>query len=125
DNDGFLKFADSPAQAPLVHFDGPLTMALVPLPEISRTAASVKKGDNAEVLVTTTVRVISPTLVRGRESAELKVAVGPVGQGKGTFVRIHHKGLAAGIHPVAQLEYPNRDSTKGTIKFTLALRNRC
>src|SRR5262249_52932496 len=92
DNHGFLKFADSPAQAPLVHFDGPLTMALVPLPEISRTATSVKKGDKAEVLVTTTVRVISPTLVRGRESAELKVAVGTVGQGKGTFARIHHKG---------------------------------
>jgi hypothetical protein len=125
DADGFLKFADSPAHAPLIHFDGPLTTALVPLPEISRTFTSVKKGDKNEVLVTTAVRVILPELKRGKESAELKVAVGTVGQGKGTFARIHHKGLAAGIHPLAKLEYPNRDPAKGTIKFTLALRNRC
>ena len=71
------------------------------------------------------MRVFWPTFVLGGEKAELKVAVGTAGQGKGTFARIHYKEIAAGIHPVAEIEFPNRDPAKGAIKIKLALPNRC
>jgi hypothetical protein len=125
DVNGFLVFADSPEQAPVVHFDGPLTMGLVPATEVTRSATLVKKGDRTEVVRETTVRAILPRFERGGKDADLRVAVGTVGQGKGTFAAIHHTGLASGIHPVAELEFPHQASPKGPIHITLALRNRC
>jgi hypothetical protein len=125
DANGFLQFADSPRRAPIVHFNGPLTMTLAPVTEITRTATLVKKGDKAEVVTETKARAILPTFVRGAKHAELRVAVGTVGQGKGTFARVHHKGLADAIQPVAELEFPNRDPAKATIKIKLAIPDRC
>ena len=125
DTDGFLEFADSPSRAPIVHFDGPLTMAPVPNPEIIRTATRVKQGDRFVIIQDTKARAVLPTLVRGDLNAELKVALGTPGLGKGTFARIYHKDLPNEIQPVAELEFPNREPAKGAIKVKLTLPERC
>jgi hypothetical protein len=125
DANGFLQFADSPGQAPIVHFDGPLTMTLAPTQEITRSYTRVKKGDKVEGVLTTTARAILPTLVRGSDRGELKVAVGSLGQGKGTFARMHHSSAVNGVHPIAEFEFPNRDPEKGTIKVKRALAEQC
>lgn len=125
DANGILMFAEGPERAPIVHFDGPLTMGLLPATECIRTATFVKKGNRTEVIRATTVRAMVPTFERGARDADLRVAVGTVGQGKGTFAALHHTGLAAGLHPVADVEFPNRVPAKGAIKITLALRHRC
>jgi hypothetical protein len=126
DANGYLQFADSPDRAPIIHFDGPLTMSAIPLADIYIKATLEKKGDKVEIISKErTVRVFWPTFVLGGEKAELRVAVGTAGQGKGAFARIHYKEIAAGIHPVAEIEFPNRDPAKGAIKIKLALLNRC
>src|SRR5215471_14688408 len=126
DANGYLQFADSPILAPTVHFDGPLTMDLVPqYLEITQIATAVEKGNAVEIIRERTVRAILPKFVRGAENTDLRVAVGTVGRGKGTFARIHHKDLPAGLHPVAEFEFPNRDPAKGPIKINLALTHRC
>jgi hypothetical protein len=125
DTNGYLQFADSPGGAPIVHFNGPLTIGLAPETEITQSASFVKKGNGVEIIRKRTARVILPTFVRGDKNAELRVRVGTVGQGKGTFARVHHKELAEGIHPVAELEFPHRVPAKGTIKIKLAIPDRC
>jgi hypothetical protein len=125
DANGVLMFADSPGRAPIVHFDGPLTMGLLPATECIRTATFVKEGNRTEVIRETTVRAILPKFERGVKDADLRVAVGTVGRGKGTFAAIHYSGLANGLCPVAEVEFPNRVPAKGAIKITLALRHRC
>jgi hypothetical protein len=125
DANGYLQFAGSPGGAPIVHFNGPLTMGLAPPTEVTQSATFVKKGNKVEIIRKKTVRVILPTFVRRGKDIELRVAVGTVGQGKGTFARIHHKGLAGGIRPVAELEFPHRVPAKGTIKVKLTIPDRC
>jgi len=126
DANGYLQFADSPILAPIVHFDGPLTMDLVPqYLEITQTATAVDKGNAVEIIRERTVRAILPKFVRGAENTDLRVAVGTVGRGKGTFARILHKDVPKGLHPVAQFEFPHRDPAKGPIKINLALTHRC
>jgi hypothetical protein len=126
DANGYLQFADSPDRAPIIHFNGPRTMSVIPLADIYITATSEKKGDKVEIISQErTVRVFWPTFVLGGEKAELRVAVGTAGQGKGTFARLHYKDIADGIHPVAEIEFPNRDPAKGAIKIKLALPKRC
>jgi hypothetical protein len=125
DADGILLFADSPGQAPVVHFDGPLTVGQVPATEVVRTATFGRKGNRTEVIRETTVGVLLPRFERRAKNVDLRVAVGTVGQGQGTFAAIHRKGLATGVQPVAELEFPNREPAKGPIRLTLALRHRC
>jgi hypothetical protein len=125
DANGFLRFADRPERAPIVHFHGPLTMGLIPPTERTESATRVQKGNRTEIIRNTTVRTILPTFVRGGKDDDLRVAVGSAGQGKGTFAAIHHTDLANGLHPVAELEFANRVPVKGAIKITLALRHRC
>src|SRR5262249_15272228 len=100
DANGFLRFADSPERAPIVHFHGPLTMGLIPPTERTESATRVQKGNRTEIIRETTVRAILPTFVRGGMDVDLRVAVGTVGQGKGTFPPIHHHDLPNGLHPV-------------------------
>jgi hypothetical protein len=84
DTQGFLHFADSPGTAPVIHFDGPLQMALQP----------------------------SQELVRGDKPTELHCWVGTPGLGKGTFASLVYAtkpGLVpAKCHPVAEVSFPSK-----------------
>src|SRR5262249_476010 len=83
DANGYLQFADSPGGAPIVHFNGPLTIGLAPQTEITQSASFVKTGNGVEIIRKRSARVILPAFVRGDKNAELRVRVGTVGQGKG------------------------------------------
>jgi hypothetical protein len=73
DANGYLQFADSPDRAPVIHFNGPRTMSVIPLADIYIKATSEKKGDKVEIISQEkTVRVFWPTFVLGGEKAELR-----------------------------------------------------
>ncbi len=82
-NQGFLVFADKPADAPIVHFGGPLTFGLF--------QGSVTRPH--------------PPLVRGRDDGRT-VHIGTPGLGKGTFASISHQGLDPKFLPVGEAEFP-------------------
>jgi hypothetical protein len=79
---GRAKLADRPDRTPVIHFDGPMSLAL---------------ADPA------------PTLTRGGKEAELRIRVfAPgLGDGAGTYLR-DFTPVPADVHPIAEIEYPNR-----------------
>jgi hypothetical protein len=73
-----LRFAESPKDAPIIHFDGPLTMRFY-------------EG--------------TPTLQVGVPN-ELDVMVGTPGVGKGSFAALHVCSLPQKVIPEAEVEFP-------------------
>jgi hypothetical protein len=94
-----VQFADRPQDAPLLHFDGPLTMGL-----------------NEPV-----------KLSRGNKSSEIKAWIGTPcpPKVKSATVFLDHKGVPSNIHPVVAIEFPNEDVNGKPIKITAALNQRC
>jgi hypothetical protein len=84
DYHGKLEFAASPKDAPVVHFNGPLTLDLF--------------WDQEPWY--------------GGQYASLDVVVGTRGVGKGTFAAIHCAAYPKGAWPSAVIEYPARDGGK-------------
>jgi hypothetical protein len=91
---GYLQFADKPEDAPIVHFNGPLQMA-VPYLQVLR---------------------------RGDKATEFKAVVGTPGLGDGTLAIIDPNGLIAeNEHPLAEIEFPSRKPGEPAIKSRLSL----
>jgi hypothetical protein len=79
DGEGFLQFADSPKQAPIIHFRGPMQMGLY----------------------------APQRLAVGGDASELQTVVGTPGLGKGTFASVEYGGLIADeAKPVADVTFP-------------------
>jgi hypothetical protein len=74
-----LQFADRPGDAPILHFDGPLTMALESRKQV---------------------------FVRGDKPSPLRVVVGTPGLGRGTFAWVIFDSNVPSA--VAQIAFPNR-----------------
>lgn len=93
DMQGCLRFAESPEVAPVVHFDGPLQIALQPAQE----------------------------LVRGDKPTELHCWVGTPGLGKGTFaslIYLTNPGLVPEkCHPVAEIVFPDENAVTAKVVF--------
>ncbi len=110
-------FADSPAKAPILWFDGALTLRLAP-------------SGLLHLPVDYTGKEPSPPwykefpLVRGK-SMPLRVEVGTVGLGLGTFIAMPNDKPPADIHPVAQVVFAPADSMKPPIEVTVVLDKRC
>jgi hypothetical protein len=96
DATGVLQFAARPQDAPIVHFDGPLQIALHPVQK----------------------------LVHGQPS-DLRVGIGTPGLGKGTFVMRGYEGVPKDAHPVVDIEFPHKDAGKPPIKLQVTLKERC
>ncbi len=77
DKTGNLQFADSRQAAPVIHFNGPLTIAPRFEQRFDRNAAT-----------------------------DLDVMVGTPGLGTGTFARLDNNQVAANLHPVAEIVFP-------------------
>jgi hypothetical protein len=90
------RFADRPQDAPIIHFGGALQVRLF-------------FADREE-------------LVPGEE---LFARVGTPGLGKGTFADLAHQTVPADLHPVAVIEFPNRDLGGPAVKLNLVLKERC
>jgi hypothetical protein len=87
DDEDRLRFADSPQDAPIVHFGGPLTFRLY-------------EG--------------APTWFPGLNT-ELNVSLGTPGLGKGSFAIRSCCTLPKGVYPVADIEFPARNPDDGPI----------
>ena len=99
---GSVQFADRPQDAPLLHFDGPLTMGFTD-PD-------------------------KQTLARGDAGSQINAWIGTPGPGKekGAVVFLDHsKGVPSDIHPVVSIEFPSKDPNGKPIKITAGLMQRC
>jgi hypothetical protein len=77
DDEGPLLFAVKPGDAPIVHFDGPLTLSLP-----------------------------KQTLKLGKEPGKLAFLIGTPGLGKGAFASLSIQSVPKELHPVAEIEFP-------------------
>jgi len=95
---GNFTFAARPQDAPVIHFNGPLTMA---------------------------TRFDEQVLKRGSEGTELRTAIGTPGLGKGTFAFLSTDAVPANVHPVAEIEFPAASENAKPIRSTFTLDHRC
>jgi hypothetical protein len=99
---GSVQFADRPQDAPLLHFDGPLTMGF-------------NDPDKQ-------------ALARGDKGSQINAWIGTPTPGKPKGVAAvldHSKGVPSDIHPVASIEFPNKDPNGKPITITAVLNQRC
>jgi hypothetical protein len=98
DGDGFLQFADSPKDAPIIHFRGPLQMGLY--------------GPQR--------------LTAGAEPSDLQTFVGTPGLGRGTFASVGYFGLIGDeAQPVADIEFPSAVPGSTPLRAQYTLTHRC
>jgi hypothetical protein len=112
DSAGALQFGDKPENAPVIHLGGKLQMGLF-----------TESGE--------------PELIRDKDGEELRAWVGTPGLGKGTFAAIINEqslintllglpgGIPSGVHPVADIEFPNKNADMPPIKVAITLKERC
>lgn len=94
---GPLRFADRPDAARAIHFNGPLTMALLE----------------------------EPILVAG-QPGELRAAVGTPGLGQGTFAYLEYEGvIPKGVGPLAEIEFPPTAPGGRPVRAAFPLTDRC
>jgi hypothetical protein len=114
-----LRFADKPADAPVIHFDGPLALRLNmstnilhhPVDYIGKKEAAPPWYEQAP-------------LVRGAE-CELTAEIGTPGVGPGTFALMTANIPPSNAHPVAEVEFRHRDAAKPAILVKVELTQRC
>jgi hypothetical protein len=93
---GAAVFAERPQDAPILHFDGRLTMLL-----------GVWK------------------LVRDQKDGQLAAHLVNQGVGKDVFTFLNHKAIPDNIHPIAEIEFPNKNPSGEPVKVKLRLTERC
>ncbi len=100
-----VRFADRPQDAPIVHFNGPLTPR--------RYDPEQQAGRGAE------------RLLRGEKPTELAFTLGTPGLGEGTFAGIGNDHVPTDIFPVADIEFPGKAAGDKPIKARVVLTKRC
>jgi len=114
-----LRFADKPADAPVIHFDGPLTMRL-----------NMSTGILHHPVDYTGKKEAAPPwyeeapLVRGQE-CDLTAEIGTPGMGPGTFALLTANIPPAEVHPIAEVEFRHRDPAKPATLVKVELTQRC
>jgi hypothetical protein len=98
DHGGYLKFADSPKAAPVVHFGGPLTMLVNP-------GVKIRPDPGPD--------------------DTFQVHVGTAGLGRGTFAYSSYDRVPKGVFPVAEVEYPAKSAGAAPVKERYELKERC
>jgi hypothetical protein len=98
DGAGMLLFADRPEEAPIIHLNGPFTLAL---------------QDRKQRLI-------------AGEKTMLGIGVGPRGIGPGTFAFVHYPDtIPADAYPEVEVAYPARSPGQQPIKLRYTLKERC
>jgi hypothetical protein len=114
-----LRFADKPADAPVIHFDGPLALRLNMSTNILHHP--VNYTDKKEAAPPWYEQA---PLVRG-EVCELTAEVGTPGVGPGTFALMTADIPPSNAHPVALVEFRHRDAAKPATLVKVELTQRC
>jgi hypothetical protein len=98
DTQGVLQLARKPAEAPIIHLDGPLHVTFYPS---------------------------KPTWRAGR-SQDTILCVGTPGHGHGTFAMVKYEGtIPPDKHPKIEATYQPKDSTRKPFKELYELKERC
>jgi hypothetical protein len=97
DASGTLRLADSARSAPVVHFQGPL---------------SIQPDEKY-------------TLQRGEKGTEFYAFLGTRGHGPGTFACIGYSDVPRDKHPVAEFRFPARSRNSDPIVVKVPLKQRC
>lgn len=101
DSSGQLAFAARPENAPIVHFDGPLTLHIFAGIE----PAQLKKSD---------------------KPFDFQISAGTPGIGKGTFADLDYLGvIPEDVDPVAEVEFPARAGGGKPVRVRWVLKQRC
>jgi hypothetical protein len=120
-----LAFADRPADAPVIHFAGPLTMRVAM--ENGRLFVPInydEKSDAAKWYAEHPPRYEESALVRG-ESRLLVAQIGTPGLGRGTFATLSAGIPPADLHAVAEIEFQTADPKATPIRVKVDLDKRC
>jgi hypothetical protein len=95
DVNGRLQFADKPEDAPIIHFNGALSI-----------------GPDEPYI-----------FAQGEKPTEFYVFLGTPGLGKGTFAYISYTDVPRDVHPVAEITFPGRNGK--SIASRVVLNQRC
>jgi hypothetical protein len=121
-----LRFADRPHDAPIIHFNGPLTLRLamesggMQVPISYETDSPKPRRWYDEHPPTYEER----KLMRG-ESSSLYAQLGTPGLGRGTFVALSTIAVPVNIHPLAEVEFATNDSKRPPLISRVQLKQRC
>lgn len=98
DGAGMLLFADKPQHAPIIHLNGPFTLAL---------------QDRKQRLIP-------------GEKIMLQIGVGPQGVGPGTFAFVLYPNtIPTDVYPEADITFPTKSPGREAIKKKYTLKQRC
>jgi hypothetical protein len=100
---GWACFSERPQDAPILHFDGPLTLGF---------------GQNFGPFK-------QPALVRGPDPSELMVNLITPGLGKDAMVTMDNRYAPADVHPVADIDFPSKQPGGKPVKSRVVLKERC
>jgi hypothetical protein len=100
---GWACFSVRPENAPILHFDGPLTLGF------GRNFGPFKQ----------------PALTRGADPQELMVCLETPGLGRDAMVTTDYRFAPADVHPVADIEFPGKQPGGTPIKTRVVLKDRC
>jgi len=117
-----LKFADRPEDAPIIHFNGPLTFRVAMETGILHVPINYDEKQDPKWYDEHPPKYEERSLVRG-DSRILVVQIGTPGLGRGTFAAISAGRPPADAHPIAELELPLAGGK--TDRLTVALDSRC
>jgi hypothetical protein len=105
-------FADQPADAPVLHVNGPLTLR----------AYSVR----VDYPGGSKLKAVPFQLNTGERVSQLHVQVGTPGLGRGTFAALAvEKRFPAELHPLVEIIAPSKDDPKKTVQAKFSLKERC
>src|SRR5262249_17007 len=92
-----------PADAPVLHFHGPLTLHLLDPRGTDVLDRGIRRGDS---------HLLRTSLCRN-------------GLGKHAVVLSDYTAVPKDVHPVAEIEFPNKNPDKGPIRLKVTLDHRC
>ena len=99
---GCVPFADRPQDAPVLWFDGPLTMGFT-----DPKKQALQRGDTGSEI---NAWIGTPSPAKPRDA---------------TVFLEHSQGVPSDIHPIASIEFPNQDPKGRPITMTVVLNQRC
>jgi hypothetical protein len=98
EQDGYADFADHPQNAPIIHFDGPLTLRL---DEAKFGPLELRRGETSELYV----KLMTP----GLEATTVVLS----------------EGFPDSGHPVVEIDWPATGMSESIPRSTVALTERC
>jgi hypothetical protein len=118
-----LKFADRPQDAPIIHFNGPLTFRLAMETGILHVPIHYDDKPDPKWYDEHPPKYEEHSLVRG-ESRVLIAQIGTPGLGRGTFAAVSAGLPPSDLHPAAELELPSAPGEK-VDRLKVPLDSRC